>query len=850
MNHLPIVLTVLFAVSALSAQPARLYVSPQGRDAWSGKLAAPNQARTDGPFATLGRAQQAVREARAKQSTAPVTVTLRGGTYYLSEPLQFGPEDSGTKACPVVWQAQAGEPVIISGGRPIAGPWKRGEGTIWETTVAEAKRGKWPFQLLRVGEDWGVRARYPNCDPEHPTTGGWLFVRKCSKQEGSFGGAVGNIHNVGDFMEWIVDVPAAGDYHVYHYYGAQNKAFGRTDMAGRVGFSVDGGPQIPLENLQDTGGWAAWKWSARNATLPLTVGKHTIRWTNLQGGGLNYDAFALCDDPGWAPQGAPPQPPPAGKHLLIVQAETFVKSQGKELTVALPASREHFGFDPGTIKAWPKSQHIEMHVFPAWGWVNSIEPVAKLDVAQGLGTLDGPANQELRVGNRYFLENIAEELDAPGEWHLDPETGVLRMIPLQAGGTPALPGQALVASVHDRLIHIKGEAERRAGGIHLVGLTFMDTGYTPRIASPYYPPDAAIWIEDAGDCLIENCRFTCLGGSALNLLGEAAGNKFLANTVDHVGQNGVFINGKEKTAPHDNIIAGCHMHHLGLIYKHVAGVSVGQRDPSLAQAPGNLIAHNDIHDVPRYAIGIKMNQGNHVVEYNDLRRTNLETNDTGGIESCIRNENAAGNTYRYNLVLDSVGMKTQSDGTILTPFFTWGIYMDDHSSHAHIVGNICVRNTTGGVNIHGGRENVIENNILADSADYQASFSNIGTQMVQNTFRRNILYRLQPAGQMLQIWGFNPQVLAACDSNLYWQTAAQPGDQPALSLAGRPLAEWQKLGYDTNSVVADPLFEDAEHDDYRLRADSPAWKLGFERIPVEKIGRQGYDRSQYVQPGA
>jgi parallel beta-helix repeat protein len=175
--------------------------------------------------------------------------------------------------------------------------------------------------------------------------------------------------------------------------------------------------------------------------------------------------------------------------------------------------------------------------------------------------------------------------------------------------------------------------------------------------------------------------------------------------------------------------------------------------------------------------------------------------------------------------------------------------MDDHSSRAHIHGNICARNTIGGVNIHGGRENVIENNILIDSADYQSSFSNIGTAMVQNIFRRNILYRLQPAGQMIQIWGFNPQVLAECDNNLYWQAAAQPGEQPALSLAGRSLAEWQKLGYDTRSVVADPLFEDPGKDDYRLKADSPAWKLGFERIPVEQIGRQGYDRSKYVQPG-
>lgn len=49
-------------------------------------------------------------------------------------------------------------------------------------------------------------------------------------------------------------------------------------------------------------------------------------------------------------------------------------------------------------------------------------------------------------------------------------------------------------------------------------------------------------------------------------------------------------------------------------------------------------------------------------------------------------------------------------------------------------------------------------------------------------------------------------------------------------------ASWQALGQDQHSVVADPLFRDAAKDDYRLDPKSPAFKLGFEPIPVEKIG--------------
>ena len=47
---------------------------------------------------------------------------------------------------------------------------------------------------------------------------------------------------------------------------------------------------------------------------------------------------------------------------------------------------------------------------------------------------------------------------------------------------------------------------------------------------------------------------------------------------------------------------------------------------------------------------------------------------------------------------------------------------------------------------------------------------------------------------------------------------------------------WQQAGGDVHSIVADPLFVDAEHGDFRLKPESPALKQGFEPIPLDKIG--------------
>lgn len=817
-------LALLLAAPLCAAPVKTLFVSPTGNDAWSGTLSAPNKAKTDGPVATPRRAQELARKLSVK------TVSLRGGTYYLTAPLQLGPEDSGVR-----WQAYGKETVTLSGGLPVHTPWTSADGKLYTTKLPEGFAGGQTLRLLRFGDDWGIRARFPNFDPENPYAGGWLFVKPLSAIGDAFGGKVANIHNRGDFLQWRVTIPATGDYSVFHYYGADNKPFGKTDMGGHVTFTVDDGEPVVLENLQDTGGWQAFKWSERNAVLHLTAGTHTIRWTNRDGGGLNYGAFALCDDPQWQPVGVPPKVPAAGKHLVTVQAASYEQAQGKELTAEFPASRRYFGLERGKLKPWPRSTAIEMHVFPAWSWVSTIEPIASLDLEQGVGTLAGrEADQELRVGNRYYFENVAEELDAPGEWYLDKATGTLSYLPTSKD----FAKREIAAPVLDRLIEIKGAEQ-----IAFVGLTFKDTTYTPRIDSAYYPPDAAIWITDGKDCLIESCRFTRLGGSALNLVAGATGNRFLSNTVEYVGQNGVFMTAPDKspTFPHSNVIAGCTMHHLGLVYKHVAGVYIGRREPELKDEPGNRIAYNDIHDVPRYGVGIKMNQGNNVVEYNHIWNTNLETNDTGGIESCVRNLQAPGNIYRYNLVVDSVGMIARADGTIHSPHFTWGIYMDDDSSRAQIIGNICVRNTNGGVHIHGGRENVIENNLLVDSAEMQLAMNNIADHMVENVFRHNIVLRLQPDGRMIAGGGYNPKVFSVCDENLYWQT----GEKPALGFPLGSLADWQKAGFDTHSLVADPQFVAPEQDDYRLKPTSPAFALGFKAIPVEKIGVQGFDRKNY-----
>ena len=105
---------------------ADFYVSPQGRDTWPGTLAQ--------PFATIDHARVAVRTTKLKITNRPITVLLRGGTYYLPSTLTFTSADSGTASAPIVYASYPGEAAILSGGKVLGG-WTVNSDGSWQTTI-------------------------------------------------------------------------------------------------------------------------------------------------------------------------------------------------------------------------------------------------------------------------------------------------------------------------------------------------------------------------------------------------------------------------------------------------------------------------------------------------------------------------------------------------------------------------------------------------------------------------------------------------------------------------------------------------------------------------------------------
>jgi hypothetical protein len=140
-----------------------IFVSPDGNDAWSGRLSIPAPNGTDGPLATVSAAQRKVRAIlqNEPERDSPIVVTLRGGIYWLDQPLEFHPEDSGTEKAPIIYQAHSNEKPILSGGRSIRG-WQVDDRGYWTVKLPEVKSGDWSFSQLFVNDQRRFRPRLPD----------------------------------------------------------------------------------------------------------------------------------------------------------------------------------------------------------------------------------------------------------------------------------------------------------------------------------------------------------------------------------------------------------------------------------------------------------------------------------------------------------------------------------------------------------------------------------------------------------------------------------------------------------------------------------------------------------------
>lgn len=154
-----LLLTFCFLAPTTSAK--EFYVSPAGSDQNDGTL--------DAPLASIASAKAKVRAFKQANPGEAVTVYLRGGKYYLTEPVVFSPADSGTAEGPVVYKAYESEVPQVLGGVKLDGlKWEKTNDNVFKTKVPEGL----VFETLFINGQQQILARYPNYTEDAPAFNG------------------------------------------------------------------------------------------------------------------------------------------------------------------------------------------------------------------------------------------------------------------------------------------------------------------------------------------------------------------------------------------------------------------------------------------------------------------------------------------------------------------------------------------------------------------------------------------------------------------------------------------------------------------------------------------------------
>lgn len=242
---------------------------------------------------------------------------------------------------------------------------------------------------------------------------------------------------------------------------------------------------------------------------------------------------------------------------------------------------------------------------------------------------------------------------------------------------------------------------------------------------------------------------------------------------------------------------------------------------------GNRAVHNLIHNAPH--MGINFSGNDHAIEFNEIHSVCYESNDAGAIYAG-RDWTMRGTVIRHNYLHDITGFLGK--GCV-------GVYLDDQFSGTEIVGNVFYKVTSAAF-IGGGRDCTIANNIFVDcdpaihvdarglgwAGAMPDHVETMNTRLAEMPYRESLWASRYP--KLVPILDEEPM---APKGNLVARNVCAGGRWDDVEGKARPFTAFQG-----NLIDQNPRFVDPEHRNFQLQDDSPAYQLGFQRIPVEKIG--------------
>ncbi len=474
-----------------------------------------------------------------------------------------------------------------------------------------------------------------------------------------------------------------------------------------------------------------------------------------------------------------------------------------------------FTYSGNRPERWVAAEDIWLHGMWKYYYSDKHVHVTDIDTASKTIVFDIPSQPyyglEEKEGRPYYAENLLEEITVPGEWYLNRRSGILYL----------WPEESLTASSEVMVSILEETLTRVSGASHVI---FEDLTFEMSRSK-------LLEIKGGEHILAQRCSFRN-GGIDGIVLSDGFHNGIERSEITDIGNAAIIVAGGDRRNLNatNHSIRNNHIHHVAYWSWTYTGAI------RMELSVGVTVAHNNIHHTNAQAVGVSGN--NNIVEYNDIHDTCLWSGDAGAIYMG-RRWDYRGNQIRYNFIHD---VRSGFDD----PHGVHGVYLDDAVAGFRIFGNIIHRVQHRAINARGGRDTIIQNNVLTrngaaisiDMAGFRADPGALGPLIEMH-------YQDEP-------W-----------ASAYPEAAAIPSDSPITgthwryaegSVAQRNVGFgndqfWREGNYDGTGAfnkyddISDnlenvvPLYTDEAGGDFSLRPDSPAFQIpGFEDIPFHRIG--------------
>ncbi len=843
---------ILLSISAgLSA--AEFHVSPQGNDAAAGTAEA--------PFATLAKARDAVRALRKKDHNEVMTVKVHDGTYEMMEPLVLEPQDSDL----TIEAAKGAKPVFL-GARKVEGFGPHKE-SILKADVSKLGLQKLQVRQLLFDGERQPLARYPNFDPQNPLYGGWAFVQDIpkDKEEGHKWKSECYL-DPKDVRHW--EHPEDVEIDVFAMYGWWNfivpvqgidPVTHKLTLAKDCGYDLHPHNRFILQNaLEELDSPGEWYLDKRTQTLyfwpPQPLEGHEVRVPVI-------DSFIRMrpsvDRIGISG---------LGFHGSIGTA--LVVENGEDCVIMDCEITRCGGFSGSGISINGKNNRISWCEVAYTGstgigvnggdritltgannevkncHIHHVGVINKNGAGVGLNGCGNTVSHNLihdcpRMGVQFSGNNFVISYNHIHHTVLETQDGGA----LYTGGRDWLSSRGTRISYN--FIHDTIGVGQEAAGLKMPWFTWG-----------IYMDDNTGGVDIIGNIVARSSRASL----------------HLHNARDCVVENNIFIDGAEKELEYDGWSKEQHyiIDHLPTMvkgwesvkdqpaWKNMRGMNLDPRNAFFSDGTmmsGDTIRRNIVvwHDPSlRYVDFRYVTAAHNESDYNLLwngghpirtavSKVGKDSGDdllAGKGIFAASDEGKTPKGWGWNHKPRKELRCLVQDGALLVDAATGD---DPKASHSVAHGP--------DIPIKPGAAYRARLKVRTTEPGMQADFSFGVFENGKGYWQsRSQPVKLTQDWQEVEVTGTMPKPGETAWKDwmkTFWLRMDLHGDRGAILLKdltvreAEPMDEWlswQSEGWDAHTVIADPLFEDEAKDDYRLKMVSPAWKLGFEQIPVDKIG--------------